>query len=124
MQVKNNMVIKLIVFVIALQILNMSIDIPASSKDTAAQDYNYIDTYVEYLAEVVLKYENAIPETNHRQHKQFPLHKHLQIICQPIQVSRPGTLCYQSLIKTYPCYSNRFAYQFIKEIYPPPPKSG
>ena len=109
-------------FVVALQILNMSIDIPVAQNNIVAKDYNYIDTYIEYLAEVVMKYENAIPETKHRQHKQFQLHKHLQIICQQVQLT-PSLLSPSATVaKAYPAYTNRFAYQFIKEINPPPPK--
>jgi len=118
----NNRLVKFIVFVVAVQILNMSIDIPVAQKITAAQDYNYIDTYIEYLAEVVMKYENAIPESKHRQHKQFQLHKHLQIICQQVQLSLSLLSPSATVAKVYPAYTNRFAYQFIKEINPPPPK--
>ena len=100
----------------------MSIDIPVAQNNIVAKDYNYIDTYIEYLAEVVMKYENAIPETKHRQHKQFQLHKHLQIICQQVQLT-PSLLSPSATVaKAYPAYTNRFAYQFIKEINPPPPK--
>lgn len=100
----------------------MSIDIPVAQNNTATQDYNYIDTYVEYIAEVVMKYENAIPETRHRQHKQFQLHTHLQMICQQVQLAPSLLSPAARVIKVYPAYANRFAYQFIKEINPPPPK--
>ena len=113
---------KFIVFALALQILNMSIDIPSSPADSTAKNYNFIDTYVEYITEVMLKYENAIPEINrHRQHKQFQMHKHLQIICQPVKMLQQESLPAPFRSKLYGDYSNRFAYQFIKEINPPPP---
>ena len=118
-----NRVIKFIVFVVALQVMNMSIDIPSSPRDVnAPKDYNYLDTYVEYIAEVVLKYQNAVPESKHRQQKQNKLHHHLQIICQALQSLKPGTLVTRLLPKTLPVYSNRFAYQYINEVNPPPPR--
>jgi hypothetical protein len=120
--VKNNRLRKLIVFAVALQILNMSIDIPTSPRDSSAKNYNFVDTYVEYIAEVMLKYENAIPETGHRQHKQVQMHKHLQIICQPVKTVQQDAVPTALRTKIYGDYSNRFAYQFIKEINPPPPK--
>lgn len=118
-----NRVIKFIVFVVALQVMNMSIDMPASPRDVnAPKDYNYLDSYVEYIAEVVLKYQNAVPESKHRQQKEYRLHHHLQIICQAVQLLKPGTLVTQLLPKTLPVYSNRFAYQYINEVNPPPPR--
>lgn len=123
MQVINKTLVKVIVFVVALQILNMSIDIPVAQKDdTGAQDYNYIDTYIEYVTEVVLKHENAIPETKHRQHRHFQLHKNLQIICQPVQSDVSALLSGEPGIRIYQVYLNPFSCQFVKEIHPPPPK--
>jgi hypothetical protein len=114
--------VKFIVLLVALQILNMSIDIPTPLNQKATEkDYNYIDTYVEYVAEVVLKNNNAIPETKHRQQRQFQLHKHLPIICQLIKLP-PTTNSFLSLHLTYPPYNSSFVPQFIKEINPPPPK--
>jgi hypothetical protein len=115
--------VKFIVLLVALQILNMSIDIPVSSNQNAAEkDYNFIDTYVEYVAEVVLKHDNAIPETKHRQQRQFQLHKHLPIICQLVKVPLTATT-YCSLHLKYKPFSSSFVPQYIKEINPPPPRS-
>lgn len=100
----------------------MSIDIPAAD-NTLAGDFNYIDTYVEYVTEVLLKYENAIPESRHRQQKELQLHKHVQVICQLIQVLGPNAVTQGSSIKKYPAYSDKYILGFIKEINPPPPKA-
>lgn len=121
---KHYNIIRSILFLIALQILNMSIDIPASMPDnTLAGDFNYIDTYVEYITEVVLKFENAIPESRHRHQKELQLHKHVQVICQSIQVQGPYAVTQGSLIKKYPAYADIYIPGFIKEINPPPPKT-
>ena len=123
MQIKNFTTGKLMVYVVALQILNMSIDMPASSKDYTAKDYNFIDTYVEYIAEVMFRYENAIPESRHMPHKQFQVHQHLPMICHMVKNIRLA-LPVKVTEKKYGFYSDRFAYQFIKEINPPPPRLG
>lgn len=122
MHVRNTGLIKFVVFVVALQVLNMSIDIPAfQNENTAAKNFNYIDTYVEYIAESILKLENAIPETKHRHQKHFQLHTQIQMVCETIAAIKPA-LPERMLKKVYTGYSNQFAYQFIKEIHPPPPK--
>ncbi len=109
---------------IALQILNMSIDITAAQSNTASSgDYNYIDTYIEYIAEIILKYENAIPESKHRGQKELQSHKQLQVICQSLSVSSYASLPGESLLKVYPGYINKYACEFIKEVNLPPPKS-
>ena len=60
----------------------MSIDAPSAQSNASSHNYNYIDTYVEYIAEIILKYENAIPESKHRHQRELQLHKHIQVICQ------------------------------------------
>lgn len=111
--------------VVALQILNMSIDSPSAQMPANApnaDNFNYIDTYVEFVAEVVLKYENAIPETKNRQQKEWQLQKQFELVFQKLE---PITVAfYPEKIKTYfASYSDKYAFQFIKEINPPPPKA-
>ena len=120
--VRNTILVKFVVFIVALQVLNMSIDIPAYPKETiAAKNFNYIDTYIEYIAENILKLENAIPEAKHRHQKHFRLHPQIQMVCEAPAIIKPP-LPERLLKKVYSGYSNQFAYQFIKEIHPPPPK--
>ena len=122
MHLRNTRLIKFVVFVVALQVLNMSIDIPAfQNENIAAKNFNYIDTYIEYIAENILKLENAIPETKHRHQKHFQLHPQMQMVCETMTIIKPA-LPDRLLKKVYTGYSNKFAYQFIKEIHPPPPK--
>src|ERR1035437_1152720 len=108
-----NHICRLIAFVIALQILNMSIDSPNAqmpANAANADDFNYIDTYVEYIAEVILKYDNAIPESKDRQQKELQMQKQFELVFQKIE---PITIS----------FFDKYAYQFIKEINPPPPKA-
>jgi hypothetical protein len=120
-----NHICRLIAFVIALQILNMSIDSPNAqmpANAANADDFNYIDTYVEYIAEVILKYDNAIPESKDRQQKELQMQKQFELVFQkfePIAIS-----FFEEIIKKrFINFSDKYAYQFIKEINPPPPKA-
>ena len=120
-----NHICRLIAFVIALQILNMSIDSPNAqmpANAANADDFNYIDTYVEYIAEVILKYDNAIPESKDRQQKELQMQKQFELVFQKIE---PITISFFEKIikKRFINFSDKYAFQFIKEINPPPPKA-
>ncbi len=105
----------------AIQVLNMSIDVPvAEMKTSTAEDYNFIDTYVEYITEVIFKYENSIPESKHRHHRVLQTHHQLQVICQQISIQALPGLTASSPVKGYPGYINNYAFQFIKELNHPP----
>ena len=102
----------------------MSIDSPSAqmpSNIPNADDFNYIDTYVEFVAEVILKYDNAIPETKNRQQKEWQMQKQFELVFQKIE---PITLsfCPKKVKTLFINYSDKYAFQFIKEINPPPPK--
>jgi hypothetical protein len=103
----------------------MSIDAPAAML-TPSQDancsFNYIDTFVEYIAEVVLSYKNAIPESKDRQQKELQMHKQIDIVFQHY---KPVLPVYQHSITNthYLHLKDAYAFQFIKEINPPPPKA-
>jgi hypothetical protein len=112
-------------FLIALQILNMSIDSPSAQlpRNAAnADNFNYIDTYVEFVAEVILKYNNAIPETKNRQQKELQMQKQFELVFQKIE---PITISFfeEKAEKRFLNSSDKYAYLFIKEINPPPPKA-
>jgi hypothetical protein len=103
----------------------MSIDSPNAqmpANAANADDFNYIDTYVEYIAEVILKYDNAIPESKDRQQKELQMQKQFELAFQKIE---PITISFFEKIikKRFINFSDKYAYQFIKEINPPPPKA-
>jgi len=120
-----NHICRLFAFIIALQILNMSIDAPGAqmSAGTAnADDFNYIDTYIEYIAEVILKYDNVIPESKDRQQKELQQHKQFEITFEKVYPLL--NFIWQDNPLDHPVnFSDKYAYQFIKEINPPPPKA-
>lgn len=119
MQLYKSKFIKLIVFVVAFQILNMSIDVPSAQADNnASTGFNYIDTYAEYVTEVLMKFENAIPESGQHQQKELQQHKFFPVI----QEMHFATLLQQfiSSEKIYLDNHEEYAFQFIKEINSPP----
>ena len=103
----------------------MSIDAPSaemSGSRNISINFNYIDTFVEYVAEVILKYDNAIPESKDRQQKELQQHKQFVLVSEKTECLSG---CFYPVILTpLPrSYADRYAYQFIKEINPPPPKA-
>lgn len=121
-----NYISKFFAFLIALQILNMSIDAPAAMlpDNMANSDFNYIDTFVEYVAEVVLKFDNAIPESKDRQQKELQLHKQLEVVSfLKVSNTLQAPFC-EIEIRSYRHSDDKYAYQFVKEINPPPPKAA
>lgn len=119
-----NHISRFVVFVLAVQILNMSIDAPnthtAIDKKTSDK-FNYIDTYLEYIAEVLLKYENAIPESKNRQQKELQHHKQCELVFSKI-TGVTITFFKERTVKQFLNYSDGYTSHFIKAINPPPPK--
>lgn len=118
----NNSTTKLLVFITAFQILNLSIDTPGAQMTNypATQDkFNYVDSYVEFIAEVILKYDNAVPESNHRQQKEWQQHKQVQLICNFSHPVDHPLIC-QPVVKIYFEYTDQYFYHFSREIKPPP----
>ncbi len=103
----------------------MSIDAPNAcmqSGNSSSDTFNYIDTFVEYVAEVILKNTNAIPESKNREQKELQLQKQFELVYQNIEtvtVSFFNVTAKKQFLNFY----GRYAYRFVKEINPPPPKA-
>jgi hypothetical protein len=120
---------KLLTFIVALQILNLSIFMqdfdPLNTHPQTIGEINEINSIVEYVAEVVLDHENALPEyeQENTEHKDLQSHKHM-----PIKL-----ITFDELVTeiTPPVFKRTFHYPlndsrtFVlsKEITPPPPKA-
>ena len=120
-----NHIARFVAFIIALQILNMSIDAPAAQMDVkkgTEDTFNYIDTYVEYIAEVILKFENAIPESKDRQQKELQQHKQYDVVFNKLTTSIISIFI--DVSKKHPRrLADTYAFQFVKEFNPPPPRA-
>lgn len=103
----------------------MSLDAPnthiAIDKETSDK-FNYIDTYLEYIAEVLLKYENAIPESKNRDQKELQHHKQCELVFSKI-TGVTITFFKERTVKQFLNYSDGYTSHFIKAINPPPPKA-
>ena len=123
MRIHKSRLINFLVLIIAFQVLNMSIDSPNASQDNyykTPDNFNYIDTYVEYISEVICKHENAIPEPGKEHQKQWQQHKLQYIICDNIRSTNKDVISCQVLRKPFFNHHDKYAYQFSKEITPPP----
>ena len=121
MHIIKQKVIKFILFVVALQMLNMSIDVHNSQVcNNTPENFNYINTYIEFVTEILLKYDNAFPEPATRHQKELQHHKLYQVICQQIDLLTGLPLLYSGLNKVYFNLNDKYAYQFVREISPPP----
>ena len=84
---------------------------------------NIINTIDEYIAEVVLKHKDAVPEANENSRKDIQIHKHA--VAKLINLSRPAIASdTRAAGNSQLCgFSNTYDYQFFEDITPPPPKT-
>ena len=109
--------------IVALQLLNLSIyaqDFKVLSNNTA--ETNICETVLEYVLEVVLDHKNAIPEQS-QHHKDLHFHKHASF--KAISFVVPVTNEHEYSIKKIEIVPLKliYAYQYLQEINPPPPKA-
>ncbi len=106
-----------------MQLLNLSIyaqDFKVLSNNTA--ETNICETVLEYVLEIVLDHKNAIPEQS-QHHKDLHFHKHVSF--KAISFSVPVTAEHEYSIKKIEIVPLKliYAYQYLQEINPPPPKA-
>jgi len=127
-RIRKHSIFKFFWFMMALHILNLSVDSPDPQPIHLPEDleFNDMESIVEIILELVLEIEDAIPETDDDDSTQGLLvHNSLQLDCyQPglgldlIQgevdiAARHGQFTYKDT------YSD----QFHPEVVPPPPKA-
>ncbi len=113
---------KAFIFLAALQILNMSIDAPAAQMPGSfgEDDFNYIDTFTEYVIEDVFDFNNVIPESRDRQQKDSDQHKFEIVLEKMIPIYHFQHFNHIKI--KHSAYRDQYALQFIKEVIPEPPK--
>jgi hypothetical protein len=100
----------------------MSVDTPGAQMANysgSREKFNYIDSYIEFIAEIILKYDNAIPESNNRQQKELLHHKQFVVMCELADPIIPP-LFNQVEREIHFAYSDIYFFQFYKDISPPP----
>jgi hypothetical protein len=112
---------KLISFLVAFQLLNVSIDTFDAERGMASGrgDYNHIDNYVEFVAEVIMKFKNAIPEPLHRTQKQMH-HKLHRVVYDCIKTERVVFGLYAENGRQYFPDPVQYNGSFFNEISHPP----
>jgi hypothetical protein len=116
---------KFITFIVALQILNVSIyaqDIDMLQQRNVLSYSNEINSITEYVSEVILKHSNAFPEYPNDGHKEMQFSKHIDLNLFSFHhfKAQPTPKAYIEYL-----YPHKIDYNFLffKEINPPPPKA-
>jgi hypothetical protein len=127
-QFLKNIAVKLLILVVAVQILNLgvdAIDFTPKMLSNAINEFNYINSMSEYISEVVAGNEDAFPEyQNNKANSSSQIIKHSTIkLVQPftpnIKVKEVQVVAQSFAFSLNETYS----YQFFTEIVPPPPKT-
>ena len=115
---------RILTILLAIQILNVSIYpevLQSFREENSSAPVNEMDSIVEYVTEIVLGYQNVFPEFPHKHQKEMQLHKHGSISLYTEEVANQPLPAFKfSAQKNFP--QDAYAYQFYKEINPPPPK--
>lgn len=124
MQLFKKHITRFITFVVALQLLNLSIyaqDFKPIYNEAGSDETNITETIVEYVVEVVLGHTNAIPEQSEH-HKDMHFHKHMSF--KAISFTRDIFLSASQLhIAKMPILLHEtFDDLYMQEINPQPPK--
>jgi hypothetical protein len=117
---------RLFLLIMALQIMNVSIDaidFKPFESNLVLTEFNDQNTITEYVAEILLGYKNLFPESKTKVQKQTQQQKHIcikLINCSPYTFNNQAIKANPS--QGYP-YTENYAYLFLNEINPPPPKA-
>ncbi len=116
---------KAIVFVVALQILNLSIyaqDYNPIKSSNVLYETNEINSIMEYVGEIVLKHQNQFPEYPNDGQKNLQL-KHTALTTFSFQYLKVQSCTNKAVINYIVPVTEDYYFLFLKEINPPPPKA-
>ncbi len=114
-------------FVLALHILNCSVDTADAQPENVPEDlsYNDMESVVEILLEQVLGIDNAIAETDDADTDAggtFSIKKGVDFSYHQSPIK--SLFCYNSIaISKHILYKENYSKQFHPELTPPPPKA-
>lgn len=116
---------KFFTFIVALQILNVSIDVQNHNLTIKTNDiaqFNEMNSLAEYIGEKILDHNNAFPENPKGTHKdvQFNKHTDLKITYHPAPLIQ-ATVKSDHTPFQFPV-SEQYKFLYFREINPPPPK--
>lgn len=123
------MIRKLLLFILSIQILNMSIGCiefePLISSQANTSPGNDIDSFLEYISENVMGYDNSFPEIHDSQQQKSSSHQQKGISFKLFQIKETEAdfrLIVQSQKFMMPANDSRII-DYSAEINPPPPKA-
>ncbi len=114
--------------ILALQILNLSVygsqfeQFINGNHGKKVMELNQIDSFMEYVVEIVLKHDNAFPEQsgNHTKNNSKTLKTPFQLF--HFQEQEVVIIPVQPILEHHSYFRINYTYLFYKEINPPPPK--
>ena len=118
--------LKIFIALMALQIINLSIDAVEFQPLEAAitiGDFNYLNSMTEYVSEVIMGIKDAFPEfQNQSSSSKSQIVKHLSIkLFENNSIIQAPAIYRQNISYSVPL-NESYTYLFLKEINPPPPK--
>lgn len=118
--------IKILIAVIAIQIINLSIDgvdFQPMAARVVIEDFNYLNSMTEYVSEIILGKKDAFPEfqkESSSSKSQIIKYLSLKIPGKPLEgLSNNFTICKSSFIVPL---KEKYEYSYFNEINPPPPR--
>lgn len=122
--------IKLLLLVIAIQILNLSVygrdcDDDCLELSATIGDVNEMDSITEYVAEVLLDQKNLFPESGHHNRRSGMPHQAKHIVFKMVSIKRRQfeQPFYFTSAKAKILSKVDYKYLYAREITPPPPKA-
>jgi hypothetical protein len=124
-----NIILKSFIALMALQILNMSVDaiefhplITSAANDIG--DFNDINSATEFISEILLGHKDAFPEFDKKaDSKQSQCFKHIDMKKFPPGAAFIDPRCFEEISGFSSPLDEQYFFLFLKEINPPPPKS-
>jgi hypothetical protein len=118
---------KILTFLVAFQILSLGLfvqDFEAMATSAVSPEVNIINTIDEFIAEVVLQHQNAVPEPKEHSKKDIQIHKHADYKVNEIIRPSVTPVTPTSSSTTLSSFTEQYDYQFFEDIIPPPPKNA
>lgn len=121
---------RLVLLVIAIQVLNLSVyggDFYsggyAAIKNNIGE-FNHIDSLIEYVSEIILDHKNAFPENGEHSRRSSSSHQMKHICIKMIEFKKTADLPLYTVSADMPQLLNEEYKNLVpSEINPPPPKA-
>jgi len=121
-----NIITKFLIILISIQILNLSvdsIDFQPISDNIVIGDFNYLNSFTEYVSEILLGHKDSFPEyQNESTSSKAQFVKHLSLKLYQSTSSLAINKYFEEASAFIVQLKEPYSFIFCKEINPPPPK--